>query len=91
MWSISNEFSASESRVVYLNGNVYDFSVYYNSIDIFTTLLYSQKYLITENNTELLQLLSTFQTAMVSCSRFICITNSSNQGKVWTAKYEVVT
>ena len=30
--SISNEFSATESREVSLNGNVYDFSVDYNSM-----------------------------------------------------------
>ena len=31
--SISNEFSKAESREVSLNGNVYDFSVDYNSFD----------------------------------------------------------
>ena len=31
--SISNEFSATESREVSSNGNVYDFSVDYNLID----------------------------------------------------------
>ena len=31
--SISNGFSTAESREVYLNGIVYDFSVHYNSID----------------------------------------------------------
>ena len=31
--SISNGFSATESREISLNGNVYDFSVDYNSID----------------------------------------------------------
>ena len=31
--SISNGFSALESREVSLNGNIYDFSVDYNSID----------------------------------------------------------
>ena len=31
--SISNGFSATESRAVSLNGNVYDFSVDYNSIE----------------------------------------------------------
>ena len=31
--SISNGFSAAESREVSLNGNVYDFSIAYNSID----------------------------------------------------------
>ena len=31
--SISNGFNTNESREVYLNGNAYDFSVDYNSID----------------------------------------------------------
>ena len=31
--SISNGFSTAESRELYLNGNLYDFSVHYNSID----------------------------------------------------------
>ena len=31
--SIFNGFSAAESREVSLNGNVYDFSINYNSID----------------------------------------------------------
>ena len=31
--SISNGFSATESREVFLKGNAYDFSVDYNSID----------------------------------------------------------
>ena len=31
--SIFNRFSAAESREVSLNGNVYDFSIDYNSID----------------------------------------------------------
>ena len=33
LMSISNGFSATESREASLNGNVYDFSVDYNSID----------------------------------------------------------
>ena len=36
--SISDGFSATQSREVSLNGNVYDFSVYYNSIDKFDIL-----------------------------------------------------
>ena len=36
--SISDGFSATQSREVCLNGNVYDFSVYYNSIDKFEIL-----------------------------------------------------
>ena len=47
--SISNEFSAIESREVALNGNVYDFSVDYNSIDKFD-MLNIHKYLAIENN-----------------------------------------
>ena len=35
---ISNGFSVVESRQVYLNGNVFDFSVDYNSIDKFEIL-----------------------------------------------------
>ena len=33
LWSISNEFSATESREVFLNKNVHNFSVDSNSID----------------------------------------------------------
>ena len=47
--SISNGFIATESREVYLNGNVYDFSVDYNSIDK-SNILNIQKYLMTKNN-----------------------------------------
>ena len=47
--SISNAFSATESREVPLNGNVNDFSVDYNSIDKFD-ILKIQKYLMTKNN-----------------------------------------
>ena len=47
--SISNGFSATESREVFLNGNVYDFLVNYNSIDKSDTLNI-HKYLITKNN-----------------------------------------
>ena len=36
--SISNEFSATESRELSLNGNVYDFSVDYGFIDKFDIL-----------------------------------------------------
>ena len=36
--SISNEFSATESREVSLKRNIYDFSVDYNSIDKFDML-----------------------------------------------------
>ena len=46
---ISNEFSATESREVSLNGNVHDFSVHYNSIDKFD-ILNIHKYLMTKNN-----------------------------------------
>ena len=46
---ISNGFSAGESREVSLNGNVYDFSVDYNSINK-SDLLNICKYLMTKNN-----------------------------------------
>ena len=47
--SISNAFSATESREVPLNGNVNDFSVDYSSIDKFD-ILKIHKYLMTKNN-----------------------------------------
>ena len=47
--SISNGFNATESREVSLNGNVYDFSVDYNSI-YKSNILNIHKYLITKNN-----------------------------------------
>ena len=47
--SIPNGFSATESRKVSLNENVYDFSVEYNSIDK-SDILNIQKYLMTKNN-----------------------------------------
>ena len=46
---ISNGFSAAESREVSLNGNVYDISVDYNSIDE-SDILNIHKYLMTKNN-----------------------------------------
>ena len=47
--SVSNGFSASESREVSLNRNVYDFSVDYNYIDKFD-ILNNHKYLMSKNN-----------------------------------------
>ena len=47
--SISDGLSAHESREVSLNGNVYDFSVDYNSIDK-SNILNSHKYLMTKND-----------------------------------------
>ena len=47
--NISNGFSATESREVSLNGNVYDFSADCNSIDKYD-ILNIYKYLMTENN-----------------------------------------
>ena len=47
--NISNGFSITESREVSLNGNVYDFSGDYNSIDKFD-ILNIHKYLMTKNN-----------------------------------------
>ena len=46
---ISDAFSATESIEVSLNGNVYDFSVDYNSIDK-SDILNIHKYLMTNNN-----------------------------------------
>ena len=47
--SISNGFSATESREVSLNENMYDFSVDYNSIDK-SDILNINKYLMAQNN-----------------------------------------
>ena len=47
--SISNGFSATEYREVSLIGNVYDFSITYNSIDK-SDILNIDKYLMTKNN-----------------------------------------
>ena len=47
--SISDGFSAAESREVPLNGNVYDFSVNFNFIEK-SDILNIHKYLISKNN-----------------------------------------
>ena len=47
--STSNGFGASESREVSLGGNVYNFSVDYNSIDK-PSILNIHKYLMVKNN-----------------------------------------
>ena len=47
--SISNGFSATESKEVSLNGNVYDFSVDYNSIDKYD-IFKIDKYFMNNNN-----------------------------------------
>ena len=47
--SISNGFSATESKEVSLNGNVYDFSVDYNSIDKYD-IFNIDKYFMNNNN-----------------------------------------
>ena len=47
--SISNWFSATESREVSLDGNVYNFSVDYNSIDK-SNILNIHNYLVTKSN-----------------------------------------
>ena len=47
--SISNGFSATESREISLNGNAYIFSVDYNSIDK-SDILNIHKYLMNKNN-----------------------------------------
>ena len=49
--SISDGFSATESREVFLNGNVNDFSIDYNSSDK-SDILNIHKYLMTKNNTK---------------------------------------
>ena len=47
--SISNKFSVTESREISLNGNVYDFSVNYSSIDK-SDILNIHKYLMNKSN-----------------------------------------
>ena len=47
--SISDGFSATESREISLNGNVYDFSVNYSSIDKYD-LLNIHKHFMSKNN-----------------------------------------
>ena len=47
--SMYNGFNATESREVFFNGNVYDFSVDYNSVDK-SDILNTHKYLMTKNN-----------------------------------------
>ena len=47
--SIANGLTNTESREVSLNGNMYDFSVDYNSIDK-SDILNIRKYLMTINN-----------------------------------------
>ena len=49
--SISNAFSATDSREVCLNRNTYDFSVDYSSTDK-SDILKINKYLMTEKNTK---------------------------------------
>ena len=49
--SISNGFSATESREVSLNENVYDFSVDYNCIDK-SDIFNIHNYLMKKNNTK---------------------------------------
>ena len=48
---IFNGFSNNESRKVSLNGNVYDFSVDYGSVDK-SDIFNIHKYLMTKNNIE---------------------------------------
>ena len=47
--SAANGFSNTQSREISLNGNVYDFSVDYNSIDK-SDVVNINKYLMTKNN-----------------------------------------
>ena len=46
---MSNGFDATESREVSLNGNVYNFSVDYNAIDM-SDVINIYKYLMAKNN-----------------------------------------
>ena len=46
---MSNRFSATELGGASLNGNIFDFSIDYNSIDK-SDLLNTHKYLMTKNN-----------------------------------------
>ena len=64
--SISSGFSATESRKVSLNGNVYNFPVDYNSIDK-SDILNNHKYLMTKNNIKLCTALSS------KCLLYYCI------------------
>ena len=47
--SVSNRNSATESTEVFLNGNTYDFSAHYHSIDK-SDILNIHKYVMTKNN-----------------------------------------
>ena len=47
--NISDGFSATDSREISLNGNVYDYSVNYNSIGK-SDILHIHKYLMTKND-----------------------------------------
>ena len=47
--NISDGFSATDSREISLNRNVYDYSVNYNSIDK-SDILHIHKYLMTKND-----------------------------------------
>ena len=47
--SVTNGFTVTNFREVSLNGNVFDFSVYYSSIDR-SDILKIDKYLMTKNN-----------------------------------------
>ena len=47
--SMTNGFTVTNFREVSLNGNVFDFSVYYSSIDR-SDILKIDKYLMTKNN-----------------------------------------
>ena len=87
--SIYNGFSAFESREVSSNGNVYDFSVDYNSIDK-SNILNIHKYLMVKNNIENIwiyqkknkQTVFAFLTSLVNtCSRTKCVFLSNNNAK----------
>ena len=64
--SISDGFSATESRKVSLNGNVYNFPVDCSSIDK-SDILNNHKYLMTNNNIKLCTALSN------KCLLYYCV------------------
>ena len=70
--SISNEFRATESREVSLNGNVYVFSVDYSSIDKFE-ILHMKKYLMTTNNIKMFSLTTHAFIALLSFNSSLAI------------------
>ena len=75
--TISNGFRATEPRGVSLNGNVYDFSVDYNSIDK-SDILNIQKYLMTKNDIKFSLFKQVFITLLSFSSSFVRVAKASN-------------